>query len=148
MIEVMKDERNINLINELLEVWESSVRGTHSFLSNDEILEIKEYVPNALKNVSHLIIYREKDNKLVAFMGIEENKLEMLFVDYKYRGKGIGKKMLLYGMDNYGVNELAVNEDNPQAKGFYEYFGFSVYQRNELDDQGRPYPVLYMKLEK
>ena len=87
MIEVMKDERNNNLINELLEVWESSVRGTHSFLSNDEILEIKEYVPSALKNVSHLIIYREKDDKLVAFMGIEENKLEMLFVDYKDRGK-------------------------------------------------------------
>lgn len=148
MIEVMKEERNSNLINGLLKVWESSVRGTHSFLSNDEILEIKEYVPSALKNVSHLIIYREKDDKLVAFMGIEENKLEMLFVDYKDRGKGIGKKMLLYGIDNYGVNELAVNEDNPQAKGFYEHFGFSVYQRNELDDQGRPYPVLYMKLEK
>ena len=148
MIEVMKEERNINLINELLKVWESSVRGTHSFLSNDEILEIKEYVPSALKNVSHLIIYREKDDKLVAFMGIEENRLEMLFVDYKYRGEGIGKKMLLYGIDNYGVNELAVNEDNPQAKGFYEHLGFSVYQRNELDDQGRSYPVLYMKLEK
>lgn len=148
MIEVMKEERNSNLINELLEVWESSVRGTHSFLSNDEILEIKEYVPSALKNVSHLIIYREKDDKLVAFIGIEENRLEMLFVDYKYRGKGIGKKMLLYGIDNYGVNELAVNEDNPQAKGFYEHLGFSVYQRNELDDQGRSYPVLYMKLEK
>ena len=104
MIEVMKDERNSNLINGLLKVWESSVRGTHSFLLNDEILEIKEYVPNALKNVSHLIIYREKDDKLVAFMGIEENRLEMLFVDYKYRGEGIGKKMLLYGIDNYGVN--------------------------------------------
>ena len=148
MIEVMKEERNSNLINGLLKVWESSVRGTHSFLSNDEILEIKEYVPNALKNVFHLIIYREKYNKLVAFMGIEENKLEMLFVDYKDRGKGIGKKMLLYGIDNYGVNELAVNEDNPQAKGFYEHLGFSVYQRNELDGQGRPYPVLYMKLGK
>ena len=148
MIEVMKEERNSNLINELLKVWESSVRGTHSFLSNEEILEIKEYVPSALKNVSHLIIYREKDDKLVAFMGIEENRFEMLFVDYKYRGEGIGKKMLLYGIDNYGVNELAVNEDNPQAKGFYEHLGFSVYQRNKLDDQGRPYPVLYMKLEK
>ena len=117
-----------------MEVWESSVCGTHSFLSNDEILEIKEYVPSALKNVSYLIIYREKDNKLVAFMGIEENKLEMLFVDDKDRGEGIGKKMLLYGIDNYGVNELAVNEDKPQAKGFYEHFGFSVYQRNEFDD--------------
>ena len=26
--------------------------------------------------------------------------------------------------------------------------GFKVYQRKELDDQGNPYPVLYMRLEK
>lgn len=51
-------------------------------------------------------------------------------------------------IENYGVNDLAVNEDNPQAKGFYEHIGFKVYQRNELDDQGNPYPVLYMRLEK
>lgn len=81
-------------------------------------------------------------------MGIEENKLEMLFIASEYRGKGIGKKMLFHGIENYGVNDLAVNEDNPQAKGFYEHIGFKVYQRNELDDQGKPYPVLYMKLEK
>ena len=36
----------------------------------------------------------------------------------------------------------------PQAKDFYEHMGFKVYQRNELDDQGNPYPVLYMRLEK
>ena len=81
-------------------------------------------------------------------MGIENNKLEMLFIISECRGKGIGKKMLLYGIENYGINDLAVNEDNPQAKCFYEHIGFKVYQRNELDDQGKPYPVLYMKLEK
>ena len=81
-------------------------------------------------------------------MGIEENKLEMLFITSEYRGKEIGKKMLSYGIENYGVTDLAVNEDNPQAKEFYEYMGFKVYQRNELDDQGNPYPVLYMKLDR
>ena len=81
-------------------------------------------------------------------MGIENNKLEMLFIALEYRGKGIGKKMLLYGIENYGVNNLAVNEDNPLAKGFYEHMGFKVYERHELDDQGKPYPVLYMRLEK
>ena len=55
--------------------------------------------------------------------------------------------MLLYGIEKYKVNDLAVNEDNPQAIDFYEYMRFKVYQRNELDDQGKPYPVLYMRLE-
>lgn len=141
-------DRTPQLIDKLLTVWESSVRATHKFLSNEEILEIKEYVPEALSNISHLIIENDKEGTPIAFMGIENNKLEMLFIISECRGKGIGKKMLLYGIENYGINDLAVNEDNPQAKCFYEHIGFKVYQRNELDDQGKPYPVLYMKLEK
>lgn len=141
-------DRNLQLIDKLLEVWESSVRATHNFLSNEEILEIKKYVPEALSGISHLIIKTNEDENPIAFMGIENNKLEMLFIAPKYRGKGVGKKMLLYGIENYGVNDLAVNEDNPLAKGFYEHMGFKVYERHELDDQGKPYPVLYMRLEK
>lgn len=141
-------DRNLQLIDKLLEVWESSVRATHNFLSNEEILEIKKYVPEALSGISHLIIKTNEDENPIAFMGIENNKLEMLFIAPKYRGKGIGRKMLLYGIENYGVNDLAVNEDNPLAKGFYEHMGFKVYERHELDDQGKPYPVLYMRLEK
>ncbi len=148
MKEIKKEERNEKLIKELLKVWENSVRATHKFLSNEEILEIKKYVPESLKGVSYLIIETDKNDNPIAFMGIEDKKLEMLFITSEYRSKGIGKKMLLYGIENYGVNDLAVNEDNPQAKGFYEHMGFKIYQRNELDDQGNPYPVLYMRLEK
>ena len=139
-------ERTENLINRLLEVWEDSVKATHNFLSKEEIEKIKEYVPQALKGIAHLIIIENKIHQTVAFMGIQENKLEMLFIKNSERGKGLGKRLLNYGIENYGVNELAVNEDNPQAKGFYEHMGFKVYQRNELDDQGNPYPVLYMRL--
>ena len=148
MKEIKKEERNENLIQELLKVWENSVRATHKFLSNEEILEIKKYVPEALASISHLIIDNDENGNPLGFSGIQENKLEMLFITSDYRGKGIGKKMLSYGIENYGVTNLAVNEDNPQAKGFYEHMGFKVYQRNELDDQGNPYPVLYMKLDR
>lgn len=148
MKEINKEERTEKLINQLLEVWENSVKATHTFLSNEEIEKIKEYVPQALTGISHLIIETDENGNPMAFMGIEENKLEMLFIKNSERGKGIGKQLLNYGIENYGVNDLAVNEDNPQAKGFYEHMGFKVYQRNELDDQGNPYPVLYMRLEK
>jgi len=140
-------DRTTALINQLLEVWENSVKATHLFLSNDEIENMKKYVPQAISEISHLII-AEEDNKPIAFMGIEEQKLEMLFIKNGERGKGIGKELLSYGITNYNVNRLAVNEQNPQAKGFYEHMGFKVYQRNELDNQGHHYPVLYMKLER
>ncbi|MCI8547678.1 MAG: GNAT family N-acetyltransferase [Bacilli bacterium] len=145
---VKTKDRTPQLIDKLLKVWENSVRATHKFLSNEEILEIKKYVPQALNDIAHLIIDTDENENPIAFIGIEGNKLEMLFIASEYRGKGIGKKMLLYGIENYKVSDLAVNEDNPQAKGFYEHIGFKVYKRNELDDQGKPYPVLYMRLEK
>ena len=148
MKEINKEGRTKNLINQLLEVWEDSVKATHTFLSNKEIEKIKEYVPQALIGISHLVIETDEKGIPIAFMGIEENKLEMLFIKNSERGKGIGRQLLNYGIENYGVNDLAVNEDNLQAKGFYEHMEFKVYQRNELDDQGNPYPVLYMRLEK
>ena len=49
------------------------------------------------------------------------------------------------GIKNYSINKLAVNEQNPLAKGFYEHMGFEVYKRTEADEQGNPYPLLYMK---
>uniref|UniRef100_UPI003AB131ED GNAT family N-acetyltransferase n=1 Tax=Anaerotignum lactatifermentans TaxID=160404 RepID=UPI003AB131ED len=81
----------------------------------------------------------------IAFMGIDGQKLEMLFVASKEIGKGIGKKLIRYGMDKYLVSELTVNEQNLMAKGFYEHMGFSVYKRTDLDEQGNPYPLLYMR---
>ncbi len=38
-------DRNETIINKLLEVWEDSVNATHLFLSNEEIANIKKYVP-------------------------------------------------------------------------------------------------------
>ena len=139
-------DRNVRLINELLEVWEDSVIATHKFLSSNEIKNIKEYVPQALMNVTHLIIVENKDNIPIAFMGIEKKRLEMLFIQNNERGKGIGKQLLNYGINKYNVNELTVNEQNINAKGFYEHMGFTTYKRSELDEQGNSYPILYMKL--
>ena len=138
--------RTPDLINQLLEVWESSIRATHLFLSDSEIQNIKEYVPQALGGIAHLIIAEDEAGRAVAFMGVEDSSLEMLFISPGKRRKGLGKRLLQYGVENYGVKRLAVNEQNPQAKGFYEHMEFRVYKRTELDEQGNPYPLLYMEL--
>ena len=70
-------------------------------------------------------------------MGIEGNKLKMLFIKNSERKKGFGKKLLTYGITHYGVNELVVNEENPTAIKFYEHMGFKTYQRKELDEWNR-----------
>ncbi|RKI40061.1 GNAT family N-acetyltransferase [bacterium D16-51] len=135
------------LLEQLIVIWEKSVKATHLFLSEDEVEEIKKYVPQALMGIAHLIIARDQDGRPAAFMGIEEQKLEMLFIAPEKRGKGLGRELLQYGIENYSVSELAVNEQNPLAKGFYEHMGFQVYKRTDYDEQGSPYPLLYMKLK-
>lgn len=136
------------LLNQLLDIWEDSVTATHLFLSRKEIEHIKKYVPQALKEVSNLIIIENDDDVPIAFMGIADKKLEMLFIKNSERGKGLGKQLLNYGIVNYNVNKLVVNEQNPHAKEFYEYMGFKIYKRSDLDEQGNLYPILYMQLKK
>ncbi|HIX30740.1 MAG TPA: GNAT family N-acetyltransferase [Firmicutes bacterium] len=139
-------DRSPQLIEQLLKVWERSVRATHLFLSADEVAAIKPYVPQALRAVPHLIVARRADGTPMGFMGIDGQKLEMLFLAPEARGKGLGGALVRYGMERFDIREVTVNEQNPQARGFYERMGFRVCQRSAQDEQGRPYPILNMRL--
>ena len=137
--------RTPQLVQQLVEVWQRSVQATHLFLSAPEIAAIRTYVPQALCGVEHLIVAQDETGEPVGFMGVQENRLEMLFLDPAVRGQGLGARLLRLGLEQYGVNELTVNEQNPAATGFYQHMGFAVYRRSELDEQGNPYPILYMR---
>ena len=136
-------DRSQPLLEVLLQIWERSVRATHLFLSDAEVNRIKEYVPRAFEGVEHLIVAEAE--KPVAFMGTQNGRLEMLFVAPEEKGRGIGRQLLQYGVESYGVFEVTVNEQNPQAVGFYERMGFETYKRTDTDEEGAPYPLLYMK---
>ena len=140
------ESRTPECLDRLLEVWERSVRATHTFLSGGEVETIKAYVPQALREVPRLIVGEDERGVPIGFLGADGQRLEMLFLLPEARGKGLGRALLQYGMDRYGLRELAVNEQNPQARGFYERMGFRVYRRTETDEQGGPYPLLYMRL--
>ena len=133
-------------MRELLGAWERSVRATHLFLSDGEVRSIREYVPQALLGAAHLLVAEDEAGAPAAFMGVEDGTLEMLFIDPEERGKGLGSRLLRRGIESYGVRRLAVNEQNPRAAGFYEHMGFEAYARSETDEQGNPYPILYMRL--
>ena len=87
----------------MLEVWESAVRQTHSFLSESEIERIKGYVPDAISNVAHLLVSMDESDKTVAFLGVEGSRIEMLFVEANHRGLGIGKQLIAFAIENYAA---------------------------------------------
>ncbi|WP_302160719.1 GNAT family N-acetyltransferase [uncultured Ruminococcus sp.] len=135
-----------SLLQTILTIWEASVRATHHFLSDAEIVRIREYVPQAVRAVEHLVLAEDASGTAVAFLGAEGHRLEMLFLSPSERGKGIGRQLLQYGVQHYGIREVTVNEQNLQAAGFYEHLGFETYRRTDCDENGDPYPLLYMKL--
>ena len=137
--------RDDALVGRLVELWEASVRATHDFLSEEDIRGIRTYVPDALRSIADLRIVRDAEGVPVAFMGCDGRRLEMLFVDPACRGAGVGTALVREAFAA-GVTEVVVNEQNPSARGFYEHVGFAVCGRSERDEQGGPFPILYMKL--
>lgn len=133
-----------HLIDALVILWEASVRATHHFLTEEDIQDLTPLVKMGLSDIETLIIVSE-NNKPVAFMGIDVAKIEMLFVSPDYFSKGFGKMLTTLAITQYGVQYVDVNEQNPQAVGFYQHIGFEVYKRTELDEQRNPFPILKMR---
>lgn len=138
--------RTRQLISELTAIWEDSVRATHPFLKEENIIELMPYVEIGLRQIQHLIVAYENQDA-IGFMGIEYDKIEMLFLKSTYIGKGIGRNLITKAIQEYGVLYVDVNEQNPHAVDFYNKVGFQVYERTELDEQGNPFPILKMKLK-
>lgn len=78
-------------------------------------------------------------------MGIEQDKIEILFLHPAYIRKGIGKKLIKKAMEEYGSVNVDVNEQNRKAIDFYIHAGFEVFNRTDFDEQGNPFPILKMK---
>lgn len=130
----------------LLEIWEASVRATHSFVSEDDIEPLKKTIQEQqLFHHSAMTVARDENGIIAGFMGVSGNILDMIFLDPRFINKGAGKMLVRHAIDNLGVNKVDVNEDNEHARGFYEHFGFKVVSRSPIDDYGRPFPLLHMQ---
>ncbi|SHJ68006.1 putative acetyltransferase [Arenibacter nanhaiticus] len=145
--------QKIDIINkteyqEVVNVWESSVRATHHFIREEDIEYFKPLILNTYLDAVELRCIRNNKNHIVGFLGAAEQNLEMLFIHPDYRGKRIGKSLLDYSIDNLNVTKVDVNEQNEQAVGFYKHCGFEIIGRSELDSSRKPYPILHMELKK
>lgn len=130
---------------EITELWEQSVRETHHFLTEKDIAFFKPLVlHNFLKTVDLYCIH-DADG-LAGFLGVSGEKIEMLFVHPRAFGKGIGKRLLTFALDQLGATSVDVNEQNEKAVGFYKHHGFGIQSRSPLDTMGKPFPILHMKM--
>ena len=131
---------------QLTQIWESSIRATHDFLPDSYIEFLKVQVQAHYLDALMLICTKDSRQRITGFAGVAAGKVEMLYIGAQHRGQGLGRQLLRYAIEHMNADELDVNEQNPQAQGFYFKQGFEVIGRSEQDGLGQPYPVLHLRL--
>ncbi|MDR2809725.1 MAG: GNAT family N-acetyltransferase [Tannerellaceae bacterium] len=148
--EDLKDlSSNIHSYNEvykeqIIAVWEKSVRTTHTFLAPADIAYYKKIIENMDFNAIRMFCLIDK-NTVIGFIGLDKTKIEMLFLAPEHIGKGSGKKLIEFAFSNFSADKVDVNEQNANAVEFYKKFGFEIFERTEKDDFGKDYPILKMR---
>jgi len=131
----------------LLDIWLRSVRATHAFVSEEDIQSMIPEVRNYLASCApEFWVVCDDSGAAVGFMGMSGNKIESLFLAPEYLRRGVGRRLVRHAQALHGELTVDVNEQNAPARWFYEACGFVVEGRSELDSQGRPYPLLHLRL--
>ncbi|EBD3328305.1 acetyltransferase [Salmonella enterica] len=123
----------------LIAIWRRSVDATHDFLSNAYRAELEELVSDFLPEAPLSVTDQDEP---VGFMLLTGEHMDALFIDPDVRGQGIGKMLVEHALTLAPGLTTNVNEQNTQAVGFYKKMGFKVTGRSEVDDLGKPYPLL------
>lgn len=128
----------------LADVWERSVRATHDFLAEEDLLDIRSKIAEVYFPMVELYAAVDEQGNPLGFMGLAGERMEMLFVDPGHHRRGIGRKLLEAALDKQPGLRLDVNEQNPGALAFYKKCGFEVIGRSPVDGEGKPYPLLHL----
>ncbi|WP_439028897.1 GNAT family N-acetyltransferase [Gordonia terrae] len=129
----------------LVAVWRAAVEATHHFLAPSDVERYAsrmatEFFPSVE------VMVAESNETVVGFSGTSDGRLEMLFVDPVVHGEGIGSTLLARAIDDAHVTDVDVNEQNPGAVAFYRSRGFEQVGRSPVDADGRPFPLLHLRL--
>jgi predicted GNAT family N-acyltransferase len=88
---------------------------------------------------SFVILAKDRSNIIGMLSIINENHIALIFVDSKYQGKDIGKKLIEEAIKkclrrNSDLSAVTVSS-SPNSNLFYKNIGFEV-QGDEIDEEG------------
>lgn len=146
MMEVHIRKSNWKDTGVLMDIWRRSVRATHHFLSEADFLEIESLLEDHYFPMVSVLVAVNTHLQPVGFMGMSGKHIDALFVDPNFKGQGIGSGLIRHALKDAKEITVDVNEQNEAAVGFYAHFGFQRTGRSELDGQGKPYPLIHLRL--
>ena len=131
------------LKDELVEVWEKSVRSSHNFLTEADVDFYRSRIRETYLQAVEL--YAIRTTSIVAFMGLSDDMVDMLFVLPTEKGRGYGSALIDFALYEKNRDRVDVNEENTEAYRFYLNRGYQVTGRDQVDSDGRPFPIIHMR---
>lgn len=134
-------------LNALSDVWLRSIRATHRFLSEEDITFFLPFVRTTHWSEMETWIVESDNGGMAGFMSLIGNKMEALFIAPEYLRLGLGTRLVNHAKRKRKELYVDVNEQNQSACAFYNALGFMICGRSETDSQGKPFPLLHLRLQ-
>lgn len=113
-----------NDIDNIMQIWKSENIKAHNFISKEHWENNYEYVKNILPNAKiYVFIVKEK---IVGFVGVNNNYIEGIFVDTNNQSNGIGTALLNKVKERRNNLTLSVYKKNTNAINFYKENDFII----------------------
>lgn len=116
---------------EVMELWLSTNIQAYDFISRDYWVGNFDIVKGILPD-AQIYVY-ELDDKIKAFVGIDNGYIAGIFVSDEMQSKGIGKQLLEKAKELYSELSLAVYQKNIKAVNFYQREQF-VMKQEQIDE--------------
>jgi len=130
----------------LFEIWHSAVAATHDFVSPEHRTEIAAIVRDKYLPSTPLWVIVDEADRPLGFMGMTGPMVDSLFIDPANFGRGLGRTLMDHARTLEPDLRVDVNEQNEAALAFYRHLGFEPIGRSPVDDSGRPYPLVHLRL--
>ena len=128
----------------LLAVWRRAVEATHHFLTPADVDGYETRLGAVLPRAAMRVAVGD-DGVPAGFLAGRAGGVDALFVDPAVHGTGAGTALVDDAARRHAILTVAVNEQNPDAHAWYLRRGFVETGRSELDADGRPFPLVYLR---
>ena len=129
-----------------LQIWRDAVDATHGFLAPEHRREIDAMVAEQFLPNAELWIVDGDDGQAAGFLVMDGDMIDALFVDPALHGRGYGTALLDHALTLAPDARVDANEQATNALPFYLSKGFRPVGRSETDPQGRPYPLIHLRM--
>lgn len=120
-------------LDDIMKIWLNENLDAHHFIDPSFWKEHLDEVRTAISD-SDITVLTE-DERVVGFLGMNQNYVEGLFVDKEHQGKGYGLALIRSAQENHPFLQLSVYQKNTSAIAFYQHCGFCILSEKTQSNQ-------------